>query len=140
MESLKRLEEVAKECLKELKSMDSKVSITEGNLAFLESKKIAVTTEIADLEAKKTAVMASIGTAEREARDQIDTRVRELRLKEEQFLADRANLKTKTYELESAKTEAEAAREKYAALYAEYLTKAQEMEDKKQAILAAAGK
>lgn len=140
MESLKKLEQVIKDCLGEIKAVDSKVSISEGNLAFLESKKIALNAEISDLETKKTAVQESVGSIEREARNRIDDQTRELRLKEELVLADRADLKTRIYQADAAKTEAEAAKEKYAKLYAEYLIKAQELDEKKQAILALAGK
>lgn len=140
MESLKKLEDAAKECLKDLKAIDSKVSITEGNLAFLESKKIKLTAEISDLEGKKASVMESVGTVEKEAREKIDAGVRELRLKEDQLIADRAALKTKLYEAESSKVQSDEAREKYTAAYAECLVATKEMEEKKQAILAAAGK
>jgi len=138
MESLKRLEEVAKECLKDLKAIDSKVSVAEGNLSFLESKKASLTAEVAALEGKKAAIQEAIGTAEIESKRKIDDRVRELRLKEEQVTADRAELKTRLFQAEQARADADAAKEKYATLYSEYLGKLQELESKKQAILAAA--
>lgn len=140
MESLKRLEEIAKECLKDIKAIDSKVSVAEGNLAFLESKKTSLSAEISDLESKKSAVQQSIGTLEIESRKKIDESMREIKFREEHLTSERADLKTKLYQADSARAEAETAREKYAALYLEYLDKSQEIEDKIQSILAAAGK
>lgn len=140
MESLKKLEEVAKECLRDIKAIDSKISVAEGNLAFLESKKTSLSAEIADLEAKKVAVQQSVGTIELESRRQIDDRMREIKLKEEQLVSERADLKTKLFQADGSKNEAEKAREKYAAAYLEYSDKAQELENKIQSILAAAGK
>lgn len=135
METIKRLKDVAEECLKDLKNIDSKASIAEGNLAFLESKKTKLGAEIADMEAKKNAVMESVGTFEKDARAQIEAKFNEIKAKETQLLNDRADLKTKIFQAEAATGEAQDAKEKYSALYSEYLTKAEELDAKKNAVM-----
>lgn len=135
METIKRLEEAAKTCLADLKAIESKVSITEGNLAFLESKKGTLSSEIADLEIKKTAIMESVGTIEKDARTQIDAKLNEIKAKEDSLLKDRADLKTKLFQADSVSEEATQSKDKYTALYAEYLEKVKDLDDKKNAVM-----
>lgn len=135
METIKRLEEAAKSCLADLKGIESKVSATEGNLAFLDAKKAKLGAEIADLEAKKNAVMDSVGALEKDARANIDDRLNEIKAKEAELLKDRADLKTKIYQTDAATTEADAAKERYTALYAECLEKVKDLEERKVAVM-----
>lgn len=134
MESLKKLKDVAEECIRDLKSIDSKISVSEGNLAFLESKRATLTTEIATLETKKAAVMDAVGTLEKDARNGIEARMQEIKAKEDSLATDRADLKVKLFQSDSAKADADKEREKYSVLYAEYLTKVQDLDEKKTAL------
>lgn len=135
MESLKKLKDAADECLRDWKAIESKISVSDGNLAFLNSKKGSLTAEIADLETKKTSIMDTVGALEREAQKRIDAKLQEIKTKEDQMAVERADLKTKQFQADSAKTDSDQARDKYSALYAEFQTKLQELADKKQAVM-----
>lgn len=134
METIKKLKDAAEECIRDLKSIDSKISVSEGRLEFLQAKVIGLNTEIADLETKKAAVMDAVGTFEKDARNKIEDRLREIRAKEESLTADRADVKTKIFQADAAKADSDQAKEKYSALYAEYLTKVAEIDEKRQAL------
>lgn len=138
MESLKKLKDVAEECLKDIKAIDSKTSIAEGNLSFLESKKTTLGAEILDLESRKSAVMELVGRLEKDARNEIESKMREVKAKEEYLESLKADLKIKLFQAEASNKDSLSEKEKYAALYAEYTAKLAELEAKKRAIQEAA--
>lgn len=137
MESLIKLADIAKQAIGDLKSIDSIISVKEGNIAFLESKRVALAAAITELEAKKATILDFVGTMEKTAREAIEVKLREIQAKEEQLAAEHADLKAKSFQADGAKEDAIKEKERYAALYAEYSIKVQEIEDKKQAVLAA---
>lgn len=137
MESIEKLANAAKECLSDLKTVESRISILDGKLSFLQSQKVALSAEIADMEARKTAILQETSRIEAESKQTVDGRIAAAKAKEAQVLEDAAMLKTKLFQADSAKADAESEKEKYASLYAEYLIKVQELDDKKQAVLQA---
>lgn len=138
MELVKNLETAAKAFLSDLKTMDSRISATQGSLDVLNAKKTALQAEVSELEAKKAAVGERVGSMEKEAQVRIDNRLQELKTKEDQVLADRAELKTRLFQAETAKQASEDESKRYSLLYAEYTQKKSELDAKLDAILAAA--
>lgn len=136
METIKKLAEAAKICLDDLKSIDSKVSVTEGNLAFLASKKATLTSEIEDLEKKKSVVQDACGTLEKNARADIELRLQAISAREGEILSERAMLKTKLLAADGALAESEGVIKRYAELYNEYLAKASDLNEKRQILMA----
>lgn len=134
MDIVKNLKEAAEECLKQLKTIDAKVSAAEGALTFLESKKASLGAELADLEGKRAAVLTAVGNAESEAKKSIDARLQDLAIKESLVLTDRADLKTKMYQADSARADMEQAKEKYDKLYVEFEARLNELNEKKIAV------
>lgn len=134
MDIVKNLKEAAEECLKQLKTIDAKVSAAEGALSFLESKKAVLTAELKDLESKKEAVMQAVGTAELESKKTIDARLQDLSVREVTALMDRADLKTKMYQTDSARADMEQSKKRYDDLYSEFEIRLKELNDKKQAV------
>lgn len=137
METIKKLAEAAKLCLDDLKSISSKVSITEGNLANLLAKKSTVELDISRLEEKKAAIQDAVGTLEKNARADIEVRMQAISARESEILAERADLKTKLIQASAAREESEKAIKRYTELYNEYLAKAQELGEKQRAVMAA---
>lgn len=136
METIKKLAEAAKICLDDLKSIDSKVSVIEGNLAFLASKKATLTAEIEDLEKKKAVVQDACGTLEKNARTDIELRLQAISAREGEILSERATLKTKLLAADGALAESEGVIKRYAELYNEYLAKASDLNEKRQILMA----
>lgn len=133
MESIKALEAAAKECLKDLRTIESRVSITEGNLRNMEASRDALKVEVSELGAKKAELMEFIGTAALEAQKENDARLRDIRIKEEALQADRANLKARVIQYDSARVDMERSKEQYDRLYAEYEARLADFNHKRQA-------
>lgn len=134
MESIKKLEEAAKLCLKDLRAMESKISVSEGSLANLDANKAALTAEVEELGGKKAALMEYIGTAEMEFQKKVEARNREFTLKEESLNSERGAVKAELFGARAASADAENERRRYAALYEEYTARLKELDDKRAAL------
>ncbi len=134
METIKKLEEAAKNCLSDLKSIESKISVSEGRLDFLNAAKIKLAAEVSEMEAKKTAILESTTRAEMESKRGIEDRLAALKLKEENIQNEMANWKIKSFQAESERSEAQEARLKYEKLYVDYMARYEELNQKKLAV------
>lgn len=139
MESLKELEKALKQAMGDLRGIDSQISIKEGSLQSLAAKKADLESEVALLEQKKNQVQDEVATMERKAMAEIDARLRDVREAEDQLLADRADLKTKTIQAENAIKDAQYQKEQYAILSNECAVQLKELQDKKRAVLSVIG-
>lgn len=132
MESIKKLEDAAKECLKDLRSIDSKVSIAEGRLSSFEAKGATLAAEVTDLETKKAAILSFIGSVEANSRRAQEDKIADLRAKESQLDNERADLKAKQYQADEARRTADEMKAKFDALFREYQAKSEELNQKKE--------
>ena len=137
MESIKRLEEAAKACIKDLREQESKYSIKEGDIHGLETKKQALDKEIHDLQAKKAELVSFLGMAKSNLDKEHEAKLREHRAKNDALDTERGKIKSLEVQAEMSKKASDESKEKYDKLYKEYEKKLDDINQKREAVLAA---
>ena len=135
MESIKRLEEAAKACIKDLREMDSKFSIKEGDIHGLESKKTDLEKEVHELQAKKAELVSFIGSAESNLKKEYEAKARDLSAKSDTLDGERGKIRGLEIQAEMARKEAYESKQQYDKLYKEYEQKLAEINQKREAVL-----
>lgn len=134
MESIKKLEQAAKDCLKDLRTMESQVSIAEGNLAGLRANKDILTKEVTELGEKKMALIEFIGRAGLESQKELEAKNREIKTKEDALEALKYDLRAKIAQAEGARKDAEHAKFQSDAAKAQYDEQINALNEKARAV------
>lgn len=137
MEAIKRMEEAIKSGLKELREMDSKYSIKEGDIHGLEAKKSTLEKEVTELQAKKAELVSFLGMAKSNLDKEHEAKLRDLKVKSDVLDTERGKIKGLEVQAEMSKKASDESKEKYDELYKEYEKKVSELNQKREAVLKA---
>lgn len=136
MESLKELEVSLKKAMADIRGMDSKFSVQEGNIKGLESRKIDLEKEITELQAKKAELVSFLGSAQSNLNKEHEAKMRDLATKHDALDGDRGKIRGLEIQAELSKKAADESKEKYDKLYAEYSSKLADLKSKQEQLSA----
>lgn len=95
MDSIKKLVDAAKECMSDLRSMESKLSVAQGNISSYESQAAEIKKEIDKLNKKKAELVSFLRDEEERQKKEHEAKIKELDLKSDALDKERGAARIK---------------------------------------------